>query len=387
MAAAAVGARCRAAAAGLGWARGLCGVPKVRGAPGQRQEKAEEAEEGEEEAAARGPAAFAAALAELERAPGRRVGRLELVEAALAAMPALGVERQREAYNRLLRLLPRGPWVPRGPVQRMLAPFPRQQECGLQVLEQMERYGVVPDAETRFLLLGIFGPRSRPVRKCQRMLYWLPRLRHADPHPLPPRLPPPGLPLARIALRRIAGDLDARLTVYQRPVPDEGDEEGSVQPYIIGAQSPDQQELLARHGPNRPVFVEGPFPLWLRGTRLGYYVLRGDPLPPELREEPLDPERSLYYPLQLDLDLERGPWDDDEFDVDEVEEGPVFALCMAGRGRSPHAGEVDRGAAGDEPRPGLHPRPLPLADGAPAPPPPAARAPPAPQPRRRGGPQ
>ncbi|NWR68040.1 ECSIT protein, partial [Bucorvus abyssinicus] len=48
--------------------------------------------------------------------------------------------------------------------------------------------------------------------------------------------------------------------------------------------------------------------------------------------EPPDPERSLYYPLHLDLDLERGPWDDDDFDVDEVEEGPVFALCMAGSG-------------------------------------------------------
>ncbi|NXN92323.1 ECSIT protein, partial [Rhinopomastus cyanomelas] len=47
---------------------------------------------------------------------------------------------------------------------------------------------------------------------------------------------------------------------------------------------------------------------------------------------PPDPERSFYYPLQLDLDLDRGPWDDDDFDVDEVEEGPIFALCMVGGG-------------------------------------------------------
>lgn len=279
-----------------------------------------------------GPAAFAAALTELERTPGRRLGRLELVAAALAAMPALGVARQLDAYNRLLRLLPRGPWVPRGPLHRLFAPFPRQQECGLQVLEQMERYGVVPDAETRFLLLAIFGPRSRPVRKCQRMLYWLPRMRHANPYPLPAQLPPPGLAAACLGLRRIANDPDARLSVYQQPQPEEGDDEGSTQPYIVGIQSAEQQELLARHGPERPVFVEGPFPLWLRSTRLLYYVLRGDPLPPHLREPPPDPERSLYYPLYLDLDLERGPWDDDEFDVDEVEEGPVFALCMAGDG-------------------------------------------------------
>ncbi|KAM6389946.1 evolutionarily conserved signaling intermediate in Toll pathway, mitochondrial [Rhynochetos jubatus] len=353
-----------------------------------------------EQSEGRGPAAFAAALEALERAPGRRVGRLELVAAALAAMPALGVAREREAYHRLLRLLPRGPWVPRGAFQRLLAPFPRQQECGLQILEQMEHYGVIPDAETRFLLLGVFGPRSRPMRKCQRMLYWLPRLRHVNPYPLPSPLPPPGLAAACLGLRRIANDPDARITVYQRPVPGEGHDEGSVQPYIVGAQSPEQRELLARHGPVRPVFVEGPFPLWLRSTPLRYYVLRGDPLPPELREEPPDPERSLYYPLHLDLDLERGPWDDEEFDVDEVEEGPVFALCVAGAGDRRTLGKWIAGLQeanpvlgrtavlfrlGDGDPPPDTPEGPPAPHLAPAPSPPAALEPPDPACGTRGG--
>ena len=39
-------------------------------------------------------------------------------------------------------------------------------------------------------------------------------------------------------------------------------------------------ELLAKHDPSRPVFVEGPFPLWLRNVCVHYYVLRADPLPP-----------------------------------------------------------------------------------------------------------
>ncbi|XP_062367831.1 evolutionarily conserved signaling intermediate in Toll pathway, mitochondrial [Cinclus cinclus] len=311
----------------------------------------------------RGPEAFEAALRDMERSPPARGGRLALVEAALAAMPALGVERSLSAYNGLLRLLPRGPWVPRGPVQRLLFPFPRQQECGLQVLEQMERYGVMPDAETRFLLLGVFGPRSRPVRKVQRMMFWLPRFRHLDPHPLPPQLPPPGLATARLGLHRIAGDPGATVTVIQRPVPDTGEDEGSVQPYIVSSQSPEQRELLAQHDPSRPVFVEGPFPLWLRGTLLKYFVLRGDPLPPHLRDPPPDPERSFYFPLHLDLDLERGPWDDEDFDVDEVEEGPVFALCMAGAGDRHTLGRWISGLQEENPVLGCTPVVFRLTDG------------------------
>lgn len=47
-----------------------------------------------------------------------------------------------------------------------------------------------------------------------------------------------------------------------------------------GIQSLEQQSLLAKHNPNKPVFVEGPFPLWLRKTCVYYYVLRADPVPP-----------------------------------------------------------------------------------------------------------
>lgn len=50
---------------------------------------------------------------------------------------------------------------------------------------------------------------------------------------------------------------------------------------LSGVQSPSQMELLANHNPCRPVFVEGPFPLWLRKTCVYYYVLRAEPTPPD----------------------------------------------------------------------------------------------------------
>lgn len=50
---------------------------------------------------------------------------------------------------------------------------------------------------------------------------------------------------------------------------------------IPGIQSPDQQAALARHNPARPIFVEGPFSLWLRNKCVYYHILRADLVPPE----------------------------------------------------------------------------------------------------------
>ncbi|KAG7484941.1 hypothetical protein MATL_G00055730 [Megalops atlanticus] len=264
----------------------------------------------------------------------RRRGHVEFIYAALRKMPEFGVERDLEVYNKLLDVFPKEIFVPRNYIQRMFNHYPRQQECGVQVLEQMENYGIMPNVQTKVLLVQIFGEKSHPVRKYQRLLYWFPRFKHANPFPVPHQLPQDPVDLARFSLSRIANDLDARVTVYQLPYTDvcETGEE-VTQPYVVGIQSPDQRHLLAKHNPSRPVFVEGPFPLWLRKTCVYYYVLRADPLPPEEKvEEPVDPERCFYYPLQLELDLERDLGDDDSFDVDEVDEGPVFAMCMAGRG-------------------------------------------------------
>ncbi|MBN3305781.1 ECSIT protein, partial [Amia calva] len=249
-------------------------------------------------------------------------------------MPEFGVERDLSVYNKLLDVFPKEVFVPHNFIQRMFNHYPRQQECAVQLLEQMENYGIMPNVETKVLLVQIFGLKGHPVRKYQRLLYWFPRFKNINPYPLPEQLPQDPLDLARLSLARITDNLDAEVTVYQMPYSDVSDAGEEIsQPHIVGIQSPQQRSLLARHNPSRPVFVEGPFPLWLRKTCVFYYVLRADPPPPQEQvEEPLDPERSLYYPLALDLDLDRHLGDDDRFEVDEVAEGPVFAMCMAGSG-------------------------------------------------------
>ncbi|XP_060922234.1 evolutionarily conserved signaling intermediate in Toll pathway, mitochondrial [Limanda limanda] len=264
----------------------------------------------------------------------RRRGHVEFIYAALKKMPEFGVERDLAVYNKLLDVFPKEVFVPRNYIQRMFNHYPRQQECGVQLLEQMENYGIMPNMETKVLLVQIFGEKTHPIRKYQRIMYWFPKFKHINPFPVPQQLPEDPVDLARFSLTRIANDLDAKVTVYQLPFTDvtvSGEE--ITLPHIVGTQSPGQMELLAKHNPSRPVFVEGPFPLWLRKTCVHYYILRADPIPPDEKvEEPYDPERCLDYPLQLDLDLDRDFGDEESFDVEDLDEGPVFAMCMTSQG-------------------------------------------------------
>ncbi|XP_061665017.1 evolutionarily conserved signaling intermediate in Toll pathway, mitochondrial [Syngnathoides biaculeatus] len=280
-------------------------------------------------------ASFAEALEVFTKADVRRRGHVEFIYAALKKMPEFGVQRDVGVYNRLLDVFPKEVFVPRNFIQRMFNHYPRQQECAVQLLEQMENYGVMPNVETKVLLVRIFGEKGHPVRKYQRIMYWFPKFKHANPFPVPHRLPEDPVELARFSLKRIANDLDAKVTVYQTPrtdVTESGDQ--ITLPHVVGIQSPDQMRLLGKHDPNRPVFVEGPFPLWLRRTCVHYYVLRAEPAPPGAKvEEPYDPaERCFHYPLQLDLDLDRDFGDMETFDVEDLDEGPVFGMCMTSRG-------------------------------------------------------
>lgn len=71
----------------------------------------------------------------------RRRGHIEFINAALRKMPEFGVERELDVYNKILDVFPKEVFVPRNFIQRMFNYYPRQQECGIHVLEQMENYG------------------------------------------------------------------------------------------------------------------------------------------------------------------------------------------------------------------------------------------------------
>lgn len=73
----------------------------------------------------------------------------------------------------------------------------------------------MPNVETKVLLVQIFGEKSHPIRKYQRIMYWFPKFKNLNPFPIPAELPQDPVDLARFSLRRIANDLGAQVTVYQ----------------------------------------------------------------------------------------------------------------------------------------------------------------------------
>nr|CAI5854493.1 unnamed protein product [Callosobruchus analis] len=81
--------------------------------------------------------------------------------------------------------------------------YPKQQQCIIDLLEQMEDCGVMPDFEMEDQLVNIFGKRGFPVRKYWRMMYWMPKFKNLSPYPVPDPLPNDTFELAKYAIERI----------------------------------------------------------------------------------------------------------------------------------------------------------------------------------------
>lgn len=77
----------------------------------------------------------------------------------------------------------------------------------------------MPNKETEFLLLQIFGRKSYPMLKFVRMRLWFSRFKNVNPFPVPRDLPQDPVDLARLGLRHMEPDLSARVTIYQVSAP------------------------------------------------------------------------------------------------------------------------------------------------------------------------
>ncbi|CAG5118128.1 unnamed protein product, partial [Candidula unifasciata] len=67
-----------------------------------------------------------------------RRGAAEFIYAGMQKMKMFGVEKDLVAYKALIQVFPEGKMIPRNVWQVEFMHYPRQQQCGIDLLEQME---------------------------------------------------------------------------------------------------------------------------------------------------------------------------------------------------------------------------------------------------------
>lgn len=204
----------------------------------------------------------------------RRRNHVEFIYAALKSMAEFNVEYDLEVYKAIINVMPKGKFIPTNIIQAEFQHYPKQQQCIIDLLEQMEDLGVMPDYEMEAMLLNIFGRRGHPLRKYWRMMYWMPKFKNLSPWPLPNPVPDETFELAKLALERMCSvDLRSKITTFQtKDLKDAVDET-----WIVSGISQEQSELLLKHPKDRALYIEGPFMIWLRSRSIHYFTLRAEP--------------------------------------------------------------------------------------------------------------
>lgn len=255
-------------------------------------------------------------------------GHVEFINAALKNMEEFGVHKDVEVYKKLMDVFPKVKMIPQNMWQVEFMHYPKQQECAIDVLHQMEHWGVLPDGELQDIIYATFGRNSHPFKKLCRMNYWMKKFNNASPWPLPKIVPTDALELAMLAVARMCTvDHTSVITHY-----DTSQVEHAIDhTWIVSGQSPLQQELLQNQPDNEPLKIEGPFRIFLREQSINYFTLKADYRPPpEVKKLDKDdisslfnqPDSEEYIFPQTALVPQRS--------VHEQDDGTVLAICVTG---------------------------------------------------------
>lgn len=264
----------------------------------------------------------------LEKESVYRRGHVEFVMAGLDKMKEMDLHRDLDCYKMLLQCFPQGVMIPQTVWQVEFMHFPKQQECCIEIIEQMERYGVIGDQEFGEMLMMISGDKSHSFRKFRRHLYWTRKFSNLNPFPVPREMPDDDLQLALLALKKISVDLENEITVWKTSQVEENALEDT---FIASAQSPDQRGLLKKHKTDVPLYVEGGYTVYMKYKSVTYFVLRADADPNKFI--PVDPAVEEDYLMDFP-----NPYDMDEENREvverpsehEQEDGTIFATCVTG---------------------------------------------------------
>ncbi|KAM7359906.1 evolutionarily conserved signaling intermediate in Toll pathway, mitochondrial [Cochliomyia hominivorax] len=261
-----------------------------------------------------------------------RRNHVEFIYAAMKHMSEFGVEHDLEVYKALINVMPKGKMIPKNIFQAEFMHYPKQQQCIIDLLEQMEDLGVMPDYEMEAMLLNVFGRQGHPLRKYWRMMYWMPKFKNASPWPLPNPVPDDTLLVAKLAVERMCTvDSRSQISVFDtKEVKDALDET-----WIVSGMSPDQAQLLKEHPRNKALYIEGPFLIWLRNRTINYFTLRADPDIEFLKslggkDEDEDDVTRLNVPIFGGPTIKKSYQVGKVRSVHQQDDGTIFAICATG---------------------------------------------------------
>ena len=103
-----------------------------------------------------------------------------------------------ESYRALVDIMPKGKMVAVNVWQKGFWYYPKQQDCIVELMGQMEENRVIPDEEFGNMLENIFGMNSDPFKKFMRMVYWMPKFKNKQPWPVPFNVPDETLELGKL---------------------------------------------------------------------------------------------------------------------------------------------------------------------------------------------
>lgn len=256
--------------------------------------------------------------------PDRKTGHVQFVYAAMKYMDEFGVNEDMEIYKAILNTMPKGRYAARTLLQAEFMHYPREQQCIIDLLDKMEANGICPDPELELMIINIFGQHAIPLRKLRRMAYWMGKFKNLNPWPTPKPLPTEALDLAEIAIKKIASvDVQSHITIF-----DTNNINDSIdKTWIVSASSPDQERLIKQHPKNIPIYVEGPFRIWVSKASVDYFTLHADPLK-KFEEEDVDIddmtniEVNFWKSKKKALAVQRC--------IHEQNEQTIFSVCATG---------------------------------------------------------
>ncbi|CAF1273229.1 unnamed protein product [Rotaria sp. Silwood1] len=266
--------------------------------------------------------------------PNRR-GHVEFIRAALRRMKDFGVERDSESYKKLLSVFPVGPYRHQSMLQVSVRFWPKQNETASAIISAMESQGIPPDLEVVHMLREIFGPWAHPVRRFARFLYWAPKFINKNPYPIPWELPNDERILAKLALQRMTStvDMETKLIDIHSATDNISNIEhpSEEHSWLIYTYTSKQIKLSSNLSIDKPIYIEGPYGVYLRKKQLQYFILKADPSleywqkKKDLEKFNTDDVSDLRSPFQPGSTLYIPP------SVHELDDGIILSLCIIGK--------------------------------------------------------